>query len=105
MRVINTNLFPLPGNPHMLHVCTIQDSLREYVAMLCIKGNKAGQIYIEEVVMHTVDFSKDVWAGCKFIEDDNLANELAEFCRVNNLIDMKKIADTLFDSGKAHLIL
>ena len=89
----------------MLHCATISEGLREYVAMLCIRGPKKGQVYIEEAVLHSVDYSKDVYAGFKFIEDDNLANELAEFCRVNNLIDMKKIAETLIDSNRQHLII
>jgi hypothetical protein len=52
-----------------------------------------------------VDYSKDVYAGFKFIQEDKLAEELAEYCRVNNLIDMKKIAETLIDSNRAKLIL
>lgn len=104
-KTVNTDLFVLPGNPHMLHCATISEGLREYVAILCIRGPKKGNVYIEEAVLHSMDYSKDVYAGFKFIQEDKLAEELAEYCRVNNLIDMKKIAETLIDSNRAKLIL
>lgn len=97
----NSNIFPLPGNPHMLHLATIGYSLREFIVMLGIMGPASGKIYIEEIVLESKDFSKDVFANCKFIEDDNLANDLSEFVEEKGIRDMKKIADTIIDMGNA----
>ena len=94
MKVINTNHFRLPGNEHMIHLASIQDSLREFILMIDTKTSKA---YIEEVVLESKDFSKDIWANLKFIEDDNLAHDLASFCEDKKLIDMKKVQEYLID--------
>lgn len=90
--VKDTNLFFLPGNKHMLHIATIGYSLREFVAMLDVNTQK---IYIEEVVLVSQDFSKDVYANFKFIDEDELAQELSEFCDSRKLLDMKRIQDRL----------
>lgn len=74
----------------MLHLGTIEDGFHEYIVMVCLKGPKSGQCYIEEVVLNTVDYSKDVFANCKFIEDDNLAFDLAKFAEMKGLTDIKK---------------
>lgn len=95
----NSNIFPLPGNPHMLHLGTIGYGLREFVLMLGIAGPGKGKFYIEEVVLESVDFSKDVYANCKFIDDDELAQDLAEFADELGLRDIKKISNTLIDMG------
>lgn len=94
MKLINTDIFKLPGNPHMLHIATIQDGMREFVAMLDVRTQ---QLYIEEVVLNSIDFKNDVWANFKFIDDDNLAHELATFCQDRKIIDMKRIQEVVYD--------
>lgn len=98
--VKNKDLFPLPNNKHMLHLGTIAMGLREFVVMVCLKGSKKHQCYIEEVVLNTVDFNKDVWANLKFIDDDNLAADLAAFAEENKLTDMKERFNELGDRNK-----
>ena len=68
--------------------------------MHCTSGPAQGNTYIEEVVLTSVDFSKDVYANCKFIDDDNLAYDLAKFVEDKQLVDTKKIAEELIDRGK-----
>ena len=92
-RVKNSNIFLLPGNGHMLHLGTIEYGLREFIVMTCIGGPHQGKTYIEEIVLNTVDFSKDVFANCKFIEDDNLAFDLAKFAEDKGLTDIKNRVD------------
>jgi len=94
------NIFPVPKNEHMLHLATIGYGLRGFMVMDCIAGPARGNTYIEEVVLTTIDFNEDVFANCKFIDDDALANDLAEFAADKGLIDQKKIAETLIDRGK-----
>ena len=92
----NTDLFPLPGNTHMLHIATISYGLREFVLMV---DRNTGKMYIEEVVLQTVDFQKDVWANYKFIADDSLAKDIAEYCDQEGLRDMRKITERCIDMG------
>lgn len=96
LKLVDTNIFRLPGNPHMAHVATIQDSLREFIVMLDLTTQK---VYIEQVVLESVDFSKDVYANLKFIADDNLAMELAQFCQDKKLLDMKRIYQVINETG------
>lgn len=98
--VKDTNVFPLPGNKHLLHIATIGYSLREFVAMLDISTQK---LYIEELVLESKDFERDVWANFKFIEDDNLARDLAAFCQEKQVLDMKKIQEVILN-GKFKII-
>jgi hypothetical protein len=98
--VKDSNLFKLPNNPHMMHLATISYGLREFIVMACIEGNHKGKCYIEEVVLESRDFSKDVWANCKFISDDNLAFDLAKFAEDKGLTDMKKRFNELNEKGK-----
>lgn len=99
-KVKDSNLFKLPANPHMMHLATISYGLREFIAMACIAGEHAGKCYIEEVVLNTVDYSKDVFANLKFIDDDNLAFDLAKYCEDKGLTDMKKRFNELGDTGR-----
>ena len=85
----NSDIFTLPGNPHILHLGTIQYGLREFIVMHCRAGMYKGNTYIEEVVLNTIDYSKDVFANCKFIDDDNLAHDLARFAEESGLLDIK----------------
>ena len=91
-KIKDSNLFLLPGNPHILHIATITRGMQEYIVMLDLNTQK---MYIEEVVLETKDFTKDVWANMKFIEDDELAFDLAKFAEDKKLIDMKRIHEYL----------
>lgn len=104
-KVKDSNLFLVPGNPHMLHLATIGYGLREFIVMSCIQGPQSGRCYIEEVVLESKDFDKDVWANCKFIQDDNLAFDLAKFVEEQGLTDMKKRFNELEDRGKFSWLL
>ncbi len=90
LRVKSSNIFPLPGNPHMLHLATLERGLREFIVLHCMRGPHKDKTYIEEVVLTTVDFKDDVFANCKFVADDELANELAEFATDKGLLDIEK---------------
>lgn len=91
-KVKDSNLFLIPGNPHILHIATISYGLREFIFMLDYTTQK---MYIEEVVLETTDFEEDVWANMKFIDDDNLAFDLAKFAEEQKLTDMKRIQNYL----------
>lgn len=82
----------------MLHIATISSSLREFILML---DRRTAKMYIEEVVLEGKDFDKDVWANFKFIQDDNLANDISEFCSELGLRDIKKITEICIDMGRA----
>jgi hypothetical protein len=84
----------------MLHLGTIAYGLREFIVMTCIKGPYKGRTYIEEVVLNTIDFSKDVFANCKFIEDDNLAMDLVKYAEENGITDIPKRLNELGDSRR-----
>lgn len=86
--VKDTNLFYLPGNKHMIHIASLGRGLHEYIVMLDTRTEK---MYIEEVVLESKNFSDDVWANLKFIDDDNLAFDLAKFCELKKIIDMERI--------------
>lgn len=88
--VKNSNLFSLKNNPHILHLATIGYGLREFCALACIAGLSKGKVYIEELVVNTVDFTQDIYANFKFISDDNLANDLTNFCTEKGLLDVAK---------------
>lgn len=95
--VTATNLFLLPGNPHMIHLGTIRGGLKEYIVMQDRRNRKT---YIEEVIINNSEMNTDAWASFKFIEDDNLALDLAKFAEEKKLIDMKRITEFLIDQGK-----
>jgi len=84
----------------MLHLGTIGYGLREFIVMTCIYGPHYGKTYIEEVVLTSVNFSEDVYANCKFIEDDNLAEDLAKFAEEKQLTSIGNRANELIDTGK-----
>jgi hypothetical protein len=94
MKVKDSNLFLLPGNPHILHIATISYGLREFIVML---DHTTQNMYIEEIVLESTDFSNDVWANMKFIDDDELAFDLAKFADDLKLIDMKRIQNYLVE--------
>lgn len=95
-RVLNSNIFPLPCNPHMLHLGTIGSGLREFVVMYCRSGPKSGHVFIEEAVLVNIDFSKDTFACFKFIKDDDEAIEIANYAAEKNMTNTIEIANRLF---------
>ncbi len=99
------DIHPVPGNPHMLHLGTIGYGLREFVVMICTHGSHKGKCYIEEVVINSTDFNKDVFAYCKFIEDDNLAFDLSQFAEEHKLTDIKERINELQDLGKSSWLI
>lgn len=102
----NTNIFPLPNSKNLLHVATIGYGLREFIVMLDptrdIMNQDRGPLYIEEIVLNTVDWTSDVFANCKHIKDDNLFKDLAAFVHENKLDRADRVANILIDMGKIH---
>ena len=99
----NSSIFPMPNSKgQLLHLGTIEYSLREFVVML---SPSKGQIFIEEVVLNTVDWAEDVFANCKHIKDDSLFADLSSFSEERGLTDMKRIADTIIDQGKIEWLI
>lgn len=86
--VKNSDLFPIEGNPHMIHLGTIGYGLREFWVMLCIKGPKKDKCYIEELVLTTHSFTEDITGNFKYIDDDQLALDLSKFAFEKGLTDV-----------------
>lgn len=79
--IVNTNLFVLPGtDSRFIHLASVHDGLREY---MCFLDGVTQKCYIEEIT----------GGSLKFIEDDNLAFDLAKFCDDKKITDMKKIME------------
>ena len=89
----------MPGNNHLLHMATIEYGFREFIVMIGIKGVVKGRAYIEEAVLTTIDFNEDIFANLKFIDDDNLANDLAQWVMENKLLDIKERGFEAFEQG------
>lgn len=85
----------------MLHLGTIEYGLREFIVLLDITTHKC---YIEEVVLVNQSWTEDVTANCKFIDDDNLAFDLAKFVEENKLTDLSERANELNDLKKLSLL-
>lgn len=78
MKLVNTNRFILAGtNNRFLHVATIVDGLHEFMCMYDLYTQK---LYIEEIT----------GGHLEFIQDDALANALAEFLRESGVLDANK---------------
>jgi len=104
-KVKSSDIFKLPPpNQHMVHLGTIGSGLREFIVLLCVNGEHRGKVYIEEVVLTTVDYTTDVFANCKFIEDDALAEDLAAFAAENRLTDHERIMGQLVETGRSSWI-
>ena len=95
----NTDIFVMPGNSHLVHMATIGYGLREFIAMVGVAGDAKGNAYIEEAVLTSVDYDKDVYANLKFIDDDNLANDLAKWVQDKGLLDLKERGFESFEQG------
>lgn len=106
----NTDIFPLPNGGGLLHIATIGYGLREFVVMLDPSkdiqlDDDKGPLYIEEVVLNTVDWDSDVFANCKHIKDDNLFHDLAAFVKEHKLDRADRVANILIERGKIHWLL
>lgn len=97
----DTELFVMPGNPHMLHLGTIEYGFREFI---CMVDRNTTKTYIEEVSLQTADNTGNVWCNLKFIEDDDLAFDLAMFCQDKGVTDMIAVANKLHAQGKQEWI-
>lgn len=77
--VVNTNIFELPGtNGRFVHLASVHNGVREFMCFLDALSQKC---YIEEIT----------GGSLTFIEDDNLAFDLAKFCDDKGFTDMKKV--------------
>ena len=104
IRLLDKNIGPIPGNPHMLRLARLSRGLSEYWLMLCISGAHEGECYIEEYVPTTVFFSEDIYGHFKFIEDDEEAEELVRFCREHKLIDLEERTGEIMESGFGQMV-
>lgn len=102
--VKNTDIFPMPGASDYIHMASVSYGLREFVAFVCVRGQRQGSCYIEEVVLVSNSTTEDVVANLKFIDDDNLAFDLSKFLEDRKLLDIKERMGELLDRGKMHWI-
>jgi hypothetical protein len=65
-KLINSDIFPLPGAPGWIHLATVHRGIREY---MCFRDNVTGKTYIEEITGGSLEF----------IEDDSLVKELYNY--------------------------
>lgn len=76
MKLLNTNRFYLSGtNNRFIHIATIEDGLREYLAFFDSIEKK---LYIEAISA----------SGLTFIDDDKLAEDLASFLFHKKVTDL-----------------
>ncbi len=77
MKILNSDRFSLPGtNGRFTHLATVQDGLHEFLCMYDLLEHKC---YIEEVIGGQL---------C-FIEDDNVAKDIADFLCEKNITNIK----------------
>jgi hypothetical protein len=101
----NTDLFEMPGDDKFLHLASIGYGLREFIAFVCIRGDYKGQCYIEEVVLQSNSKKDDVTAHLKFIDDDNLAEDLMRYLEDKKLLDIPSRLNEIIDRGKSKWIM
>jgi hypothetical protein len=89
----------MPGNNHMWHLATVVDGLKTYVAMICLQGKKKGNVYIEELVTTTVDFTKDIYGNFRFIKDEIEALSVKSFLDSRKMLDAKDRFEQMIYSG------
>lgn len=77
IKLIDTNRYEMKGtNGRFIHLATIQDGMHEYICMYDLTQSKC---YIEEISGGTL----------KFIDDDIVAKELADFLFNHNITNPK----------------
>ena len=89
----------MPGNSHLIHMATIGYGLREFIVMIGVIGAVKGKAYIEEAVLTTISYDEDVFANLKFIDDNNLAEDLAKWAQDKGLLDLKERGFESFEQG------
>jgi hypothetical protein len=77
IKLLDSNRYEMKGtNGRFVHLATMQDGIREYVCMYDLKESKC---YIEEIS----------GGQLKFIDDDNVAADLADFLFNKHITDLK----------------
>lgn len=106
MRIIvkDSSIEPIEGNPHMLKLAILSRGLQEFWVMLCISGVHRGKCYIEEYVSTTIDFKGDIFGNFKFVQDDELAEELTRFAEDKKLTDMGARAGEMVETGLGRIV-
>lgn len=99
MKVKNSNIFQVPGSPHMWHLGTVIDGLHEYVALACLAGPKKGNVYIEELVNTSIDFKNDTFGHLKFIDNELQAREIHCFFQEKGLLEIAERLDHMVWAG------
>lgn len=76
-----TNVFELPGTAgRFIHIATVHNSMKEYICFIDTIENRC---YIEDIT----------GGSLKFIEDDNLAFDIAKFLEDIGITDMKNVSE------------
>jgi hypothetical protein len=104
IRITDKNIYPIPGNPHMLHLATLSKGLRDFWVMLAVAGQCKGKCYIEEYVPTTVSWSDDIFGNFKFIQSDEEAEELTRFAEHHKLTDISERASEMCETGLGHIV-
>lgn len=104
LKLLNKNIFQIPGNPHMLCLGKIGKGLREFWCLLCIAGAHKGKCYIEEYVATSVDWKNDIFGNFKFIQDDEEAEELTRFAEMHKLTDIGERSGEMVESGMGKIV-
>lgn len=96
MKITNSSIFPLPYNTDFIHLGTILDNGKEYFVFVSVRGSCKGKCYIEE--FHSISNS------LTFIEDDNLAIDLARFAEEKGITDIPKRITELGETKRLWLL-
>jgi len=104
IRIRDSNIYPIKGNEHMLHLATLTKGLRDFWVMIAVSGPCKGKCYIEEYCVTMIDYSKDVFGHFKFIEDDDLAEELARFAERHKLTDIAARSSEMCETGLGRVV-
>lgn len=80
IKVVNSSVFPLNGtNGRYVHLASMHKGLREY---MCFIDKRLQRVFIEQIS----------GGHLEFIEDQQLAEELAAFLQERGLLSMSRIA-------------
>lgn len=104
IRILSKEIFPVPGNKHMLCLAKLGKGLREFWVLLCISGAHKNKCYIEEYVPTTISFSDDIFGNFKFIQNDEEAEELTRFAEHHKLTDMKERYGEMVETGLGKVV-
>jgi len=78
MKLIDSNRYYLPGTSgRWIHIATVHHGLREY---MCFADRSNNKMYIEEITGGSLEF----------IDDDSLAQGLADFVTDRCVLDVTK---------------